>query len=502
VDINVGAEISSAKGAVHKLVYPGAQGQPVTVTINKGVADIYFDGNGQINAPTNKTKSFVSVGGNTLRIRDLVLSQTTVASSVTITSVDKIPVNLGAVTDSTPLGSFNAPTTTLSENSGTVTSSSLLVGTLGTSTGSTLSAAAILTGSQEPSSGTLSLSARSIVLGGSASGTIDLGNTGVASTALTIAGTVTDSNLTSTVPLSSLKVAGWTNTENETTTVSAPSIGTLSAGAAGFQPTLLLSGSGTSKPTLTTASIAGALGNGYWSITGNTNNVVLGATGPSWNGTFGNLNSFTVRSGGLPADLTAGVIGSLNITGNVTGDITATSARSVRVTGAITDTTLSFSAAVGKTAALGTLTVGGAVTGSTLNSSGSVNSIVVGSLVDSSILLDTTATEVTNVTTANIGAATLHSLTVRSKATSAFSDSNVIADAILSASTGQVATSTSGAAEGVAAVTFKSLAIGADGAIVHIPSKDLTSQSALSAYLLSKQYTFGDFAIDIVAPTA
>ena len=56
-------------------------------------------------------------------------------------------------------------------------------------------------------------------------------------TAITVAGTVADTNLTSTVALTALRVGAWTNTQNETTEIDGTSIGTLTAGTGGFAPT-------------------------------------------------------------------------------------------------------------------------------------------------------------------------------------------------------------------------------------------------------------------------
>ena len=212
---------------------------------------------------------------------------------------------------------------------------------------------------------------------------------------------------------------------------------------------------------------------------------MIGSTGTAWSGSFAAVNSLTIRRNGLPASVTATTLGAVNITGALTGSISATTARLIRVNGAMTGAGVTLSGAVGRIAALGNLTVTGAVTNSTITSAGNVTSISVGSLSGSSILLDTTATSVADATAADLGDAILHSLVVTSHAASAFNNTSVVAEQILSATTGQV-NATSTGTEGLAAEVFKSLSIGADGGVTHIPAADLTSQSALSAYLSKK----------------
>ena len=382
VDINVGVEISSAKGSAHSVTYTDENGVPATITLNKGVADIYFDGTGTVGLAV---KSTIPVTGTSLRARQITLSQTTTASVLKISGLKGGQVNLGGISDTGPLGSIVAP----SANLRAVGSTSLS----GLSTIShSLSPAIELVATPIAAAGTINLAGvKSISLRTANSGNIILGAAGVRSTSLSFLGTVTDVDVTSSVPISTLKASAWLVNQYQAQLISAPSIGTLSI-AGEFDPNLSLTAGG-KTPSLNSAKI-GTASVGSWNIAGNVHAVSLVTASASWGGldTTGNLASFSVIKGNLPADITAGSINSLKVSGLLSGDITTT---------------------------------------------GNLLALQAGQMVGAFIDVGSTATSVADATLANIGTATIKSVKVIGKSNNSFSDTSIVAGIIDAFSTGR-----------------------------------------------------------------
>jgi hypothetical protein len=421
----------------------------VTITLNKGVADVYFDGIGTV---VSTIKGKTTVAGSNLRARQITLSGTTAASSLSITGKSKGQVNLGGVSDASPLGSINAPTTNLSVVGSTsqLSGSSVLHGSLQVEDNATATPIA--------AAGTINLAGvKSINLRSADSATIELGSTGVANSSVNITGSVTDSSLTSTVPLSSVKAKSWINSNSVqhsfNVLITAPSIANLIVGGE-FDAALTVNSAG-KAPALGTAKISGAASVANWSVTGNAKSIFLGSTSPTWGGLIvsGSLGSFVIASGGLTAGISAASINSLKVAGTISADIATT---------------------------------------------GNLQSLQAGQLVGALIDVGTTAGDITAATLGNIGSATLGTLRLTSKAANTFSDSSVIADKINSATTGPVNAANGGAAEGIAAHIIKSATVTVDNGILHLPGKDLVSDAALAAFLTSKGATLGTFTIDIL----
>jgi hypothetical protein len=413
--INVGVQIASTKGSNKSVVYPDAGGQQVTVSLSKGVADVYFAGTGTETAAKGK----VTITGSHLTISDIAASQTTTASSLSLTtSHNKGSITVGGITDTGTLGTIVARSTNL--------------------TGVTGSPTVVLGG------------VRAIYLESINSADIQLGGTGVTSVSL-IAGAVTNSFLTSAVTVNSLNVKSWSNSTSNLTaeSISAPVIRSLVV-TGEFDPDLNLTSTGRD---LYGAIIRGTANKGLWTLDGSAGAIFVGSVGSAWGGitATGALSSVRVNTGGLPADITASTITSLSVAGTLSGDITTTgNLRSLRA---------------------------GQLIGSTVNVGSSSNTLIA-------------------PTASNIGTATLGSLVLTSHAANTFSDSNIVADVIDSVVTGPI--NTAGTTEGISGATIKSLTLNLGSGNVHIPAKDLLSNSALSTYLLSKDLTLGNFAIDIV----
>ena len=331
VNINVGVEISSAKGAAHSVTYTDEDGVATTITLNKGVADVYFDGAGTVGLAVKNT---LPVTGTSLRARQITLSQTTSASVLKISGYKGGQVNLGGISDTGALGSIVAPGANLRAVGSTSLSGLSAIS-------HSLTPAVELVASPIAAAGTIQLAGvKSISLRTANTGNIILGAAGVKSTSLSFVGTVTDVDVTSSVPITSLKAGAWLVNQYQAELISAPSIGTLSV-AGEFDPGLSLTASG--KSTSLNSAKIGTAAVGSWIIAGNVHAVSLVNVSPSWGGVdaAGNLASFSVTKGNLPADITAGSINSLKVNGLLSSDITTTgnllSLSAVEMVGALID---------------------------------------------------------------------------------------------------------------------------------------------------------------------
>ncbi len=299
VTVNVGSEISSAKGGNRSIIFTDATGGVETVTLSTGTAEVYFSGNGT----STTTKSKTTVTGSGLEIGSIVLSGTTKSSALVVRGIANKAVTIGGITDSSPLGTITAKS-------------------------ATLSGVDVLNG------------IASLSLAGLSNATMTI-DTGVPRVALSL-GTVSDSSLGSGVAITSLNVTSWTNAVS-TTGITGVSINSLVSQGA-FTPTLNLSASPVS---IGAARIGGALG-GAWTASGKVTSIAAGSVNSTWAGQInGALTSMTVKTGGLADDLIAGSIGSLVIGGDLTGNITAASVKTIRVNGNITGSTLDITGAGG-----------------------------------------------------------------------------------------------------------------------------------------------------------
>lgn len=457
VTVDVGVQINSIKGASHTLVYTDTTGTPVTTTLNRGIANIYFSGTGS--ALTVVKGSQVVVSGSHMVAAQITMTGITAASTFKMASRSSGNVTLGGVTVVGVLGTFNAPTTNLDGN--------ISFGGLNN----------------------LILRSTSITTNGAA--TITVGN-GTKSTAMQI-GTVADTSYTSAVAIKSIRVNSWTNTANGTIAITAPAISSI-VSKGGFAPSLSVAGA------VGSISVLGSLGTGFWNIHGTTKSAVAGSAGTGWGANFGGtLNSLVIKSGGLTDSITAANVNSVSVVGNVTGDITAASIRSLRIVGNVTGSTFDFTNGISRTPALNSLVVTGAVANADIITVGNANLIQVGSFASSLVDIGgtSTGTSVATATAANLGGSTLGTIRTTGRSGTVFSDTSVLAHQINSVSLGQVNATTLNT-EGVAAVGIRSASVVVNTGRVSLGSKQLASQAVLDSYLSSKNYTFGTFVIDIV----
>jgi hypothetical protein len=457
VTVFTGVSISSAKGASHTLTYTDTTGSPATITLNRGVANVYFSGTGS--ALTVVKGAMIQVSGTHMFAEQVTLTGTTAASTFKMTSRSTGNLTLDGFTDTGTLGTFYAPNTNLDGN--------MSFGGLST------------------------LILKSSVITPNGAAVINVGN-GTKAVSLKV-GSFSDTSLTSAVGIRSITAGSWTNISNDTIAVTAPSLSSLVVNGA-FAPSLDLSGS------LTSARITGSLGTGFWEIHGATRSVTVGSAGTAWGAAFGGtLSSLVIKSGGMADDISAANIGSINITGDVAGNITAASVKSLKITGNVTGSTLDFTNGISRAPALGSLVVTGAVTSSDIVTAGNAGLVEAGSFASSIVDIGGTSdgTTVATATTANLGGATLGTVKTTGKSGTVFSDTSVLAHQVNSVSLGQVNATTANP-EGVAAVVIKNASVVINTGKVNLGTKQLLTQSVLDAYLSSKNYTLGTFQLDIV----
>jgi hypothetical protein len=413
VNVDVGVEISSNKGDGHSIIYTDGDGTPATVGISHGVADVYFTGTGNAGTPDGAGRIVVA-NGSGLQIANIVLTNTAAASALTITGKGTGAINVGGVSDTGTMGRISGKTVNFTGSLNVAGLASLLL--------------ANITDAQ-----------------------LQIGS-GVPRVSITL-GAVTDSSLTSAVPITSLKASSWLVTGTPTD-ITAPTIGTLTIGGE-FDSSLTLTGSGTAT-TLSNARVTGQLNIGQWDIAGKTGSITVGS----------------VNAGSAGIDV-SGLLTSLLVNkGNLAGDVTAISINSLRVSGAITN------AIINTTGDIVSLTAA-SVTGSTISA---------GAGSDASFA---------STTTSNIGVSTIHNIHFTAKS-GAFSDSTIAADSILSASLGDVITGNGGVPEGLIGTTIKSVSLSIGGKAVHLGPAQLASDTTLAAYLLAKGIVFSDLTIQIL----
>ena len=442
VSLNVGTTISNAKGATHSLTFTNAAGGLETVSLNVGSAELFFTGTGTLAVAKNLKGT---VTGSSLNLSGVTLTGTTKASSFAIKGLAKKSLTLGGITDAVPLGSITAVNTVLS---GTVTLNS--VGSLNVA----------------------SISNATLTIASGLPGRVAL-----------TSGAVTSSSLTSAVPINSLRVASWTGTG----TITAPSIGSLiSAGA--FSPSLTVTATGRT-PGLASARITGAVTGGAWSITGNTGAISAGSIAGAWTGMVnGTLAALTIKAGGLASALTAGTLGVLSVGGDVTGKITAQSINTIRIKGGLSSSTITASAAAG----LKQLVVSGTVTNEVVTSGGSIGAVSAGAISGSTLNAGVpSTTTLATASTSNLGSSTIGSVQVRG----AFTNSNILAAKVGSASLGTITTDNGQTSFGLAARSINAFAGVFGTSRAHFGHAQLINEEVLQAYVNQQAFVFGDFKL-------
>jgi hypothetical protein len=413
VPLNVGVTVGT--GADRSLTLP----QGSTVSLTRGSATVFFTGTGAV---TLDKAGRAIVAGSDLAVSTIALSNTTAASALSITG--RSAVTLTGLTDAAVLGKLVAPSTTLT---GTITLAGL----------NALQVAGLT----------------------NAALTIGSGTAGVSTLTL---GTVSNSTLSSAVPLKTLKATGWTTAG--TASITAPSIATLDV-TGNFEPNMTLTSTATA---LNAVTIGGNLGSAVaWSIAGSVRALTVGSVAAG--------DQLSI----------AGYLSTLLVGGDLAGTLTAATAKSIRVTGNVADATLSLTAAG---TAFGAMTVSGSITGSTITTAGNAGSITAALLSDDTVLIGATpGTTFGSATTATLGTATLTSLRLTTRATTAFANTSVVAHTINTATLSTVATDNGGTPDGLALATARSITGTANGKPFRVTKATATQ-------------VFGDFEVKL--PTA
>jgi len=297
-----------------------------------------------------------------------------------------------------------------------------VTGSLGTLTAGTTS----LTGNMTVA-GTLGKLTLDELTGG---GTIQIGGDPKLKTGTSFGfGRVKDTNLTSTMPITSLTAKEWLETGGVAETISAPHVGTLYIcgdtvkkipGDLGAN--LLISGittDGTGK-TLASATVKRNVGPSTWDVTGKVGSVTIygavGAVGQPW--VFRTPAALTTMTLGDVADAEVTVLGDVSTIKAVRwldGSIQAARISSIKTTGlAATKTVQGISGDLGAdvtltypgaTFVLNTLSVAGWLIGATVSSTGSVGTVTLGGIQDSTLAVGDLAArfkQVTNLTVKGI----------------------------------------------------------------------------------------------------
>jgi len=442
ITLNVGVEFGTNTGK-RLLTYTDASGVSPTATLNLGVADVFFNGNGQFTVDSHRRITVGSFSGaSNLTIANVKLTNTTGASAFAIVTPHNTGTfTLGGVTDAGTLARIIAPNSIVT--GGSVANTTVDLGGVGV-----------------------------LFLGTVRNSIINIG-TGFPAGPAIITGVVTDSLLNADGAVRLIKTVSWTNTENANLGISAVSLGTLlvtgNANAAGdFEPNLSLSSTGNA---LGVASIAGTLDKGGWDINGNANVIVAKVVGAGWSGTVsGKLNNMVVRTGGMPAPLTVTNLNVLNVlAGDITGGIDVGTARVIRTAGAIS--------------------------GTTITSAGNIFALVADSLVSTHITAGDVSVGFTdpNATAAGLGTAVISNVVLTSHSANAFSGSTIMAHTITTSRLGSVDTSKVG---GMAAAKFSNVVLTIGTTNLHLGPNDFASAEDITTF---KGTDFGNFRIRVLA---
>ena len=258
-----------------------------------------------------------------------------------------------------------------------------------------------------------------------------------------------DTTITSQQPMRQLRVLGWAAGDAAIPDqVTAPRVNVLLCGG-DFHAGLALSGNGqvAGKPVLGNVRVLGALASGDWNVAGKTSRVVAASVASSWDGTFGDLSSFT--TGDLAGSLDANTINALNANTLTNADINVTRDFAVGATG------------------LNRLNVRGAITGTRIRAAADIGTVTAASMNDSSVFAGVQgggggggaggSRTLPVDATAFVSPATIRNVTIRTRGTPSFIDSNIAASTLGRMSLGTVQVNNGGTPFGLAAQSIASV---------------------------------------------
>ncbi|MDB5171422.1 MAG: peptidyl-prolyl cis-trans isomerase (rotamase) - cyclophilin family [Phycisphaerales bacterium] len=296
---------------------------------------------------------------------------------------------------------------------------------------------------------------------------------------------MTDMNLSTPRPIGAMRVGFWGNSDSVSEAVQAPYIQLIHA-FGGFNPGLQLSGAGApGGRALGRMIIPGQVG-GTWNIPGPVSSLTVGGTANDFNATFAKpLGLFLSRS-------------------TFVGSLTAPSIGTFQVHGAMTNGSLKLTApyAPGKLD-LGTLSVGGGILSSSIQSAGNIGKVSAANLATSTLfagvgtlaagaVLPQALTDFT--APASISQITLHP---RPK-TVGFSGSVIAAQTLGNLSLATTNVNNGGNAFGVAAHSIGRFTATNATPAEKFDLKNLTNAQQLAAIVASQKLTLSDLQIRLV----
>ena len=394
------------------LVFTDADGTVARVRVSGGTATITFDGN-----PVGQSTSgrLTTVTGTGVTMTNMVLSGASPSVAVRASGGGDGSVTLGGLSAAGPVRGIAAP-------------------------------GVVLTGPA-----TLSNGIGRLTLGGARDTTLTINRSGQAllqDASVSIL-SVTDAAITSQQPMRQLRVGSWgLGNENQSNTVTTTRINVLQC-AGDFNAGLALSGNGqvVGQPVLGNAKVVGALASGAWDVAGKTGRVAAGSVGSGWNGTFGDLSSFSTP-GDFAGSISANTINSLG---------------AGSLTNAGIDVTRAF--ATGATA-LNRLNVRGAIAGTRVRSGADIGSVSAASITGSSVFAGVAngggggggaARSLPADASAFVSPATIKGVAIRTRGTPSFVGSNIAASTLGRINGGTIQVDNGGAPYGLAAQTILSL---------------------------------------------
>jgi hypothetical protein len=426
-----------------------------------GSGIVSFNGSGTYTTvPGPHGTGTITASGTGLSINSIQITGTTITSALTVTRTGSAMVSLGNISVTGELSRLLATTSNLNGN---------------------LSVSGALTLAE---------------VGSITSSTITIGATDATRSGLTlIAGNVTNTSLTSAIPIRTLRVTNWF--ENGTTdAITAPSITSLAV-TGNFEAGLTATGA--SPYALQAVSIRGQISADPWDITGNTASVVVGSVAPGWTGNFtGITRALTIRTGGFAGTLTAGTLDVLSITGNDTGGVNAASIGTMRVNGQLDGGyVITTNGVIPRAYSLAHLVVTGQTTNSSITAAGNIASISTGSISGSSIDAGINNGTTLPTTAADFASnASITSIAVTGRGAT-FSDSDIAAATLGSLSLGEIITASSETRFGIAADTIRAIALTLDsgGGPLHLNATELLSPDSIATVVATKMLALNAFEI-------
>lgn len=250
-----------------------------------------------------------------------------------------------------------------------------------------------------------------------------------------------DTDITSAVPIKSLKFGSWTSVDPDSDGITAPAVGTMQSGG-DFPGALTITGAPTAN-TLNNVRINGAA-TGPWFVPGIVGNVSIGATSAAW------LASFT------------GPIKTLAVAGDLAGTLNAGSVRSFRA-GTISGATITLIQPTAAGAfALNSLKVKGAIANSNIRATASdVGTVSAGSIVNSTIYAGVSSavgTALPDSADDFVAPATIRAVNVRNRTSASFVNSSIAASTLGRLNLGVINTDNGGVPFGLADLSTLSVA--------------------------------------------